>query len=289
MKSKSQCLEKNLTKLFCGVLLVVGTGLKAEKVIFRSDAEAPDAAKEWTGGIEVVSEKDYPGKKCFQSTSFRLLRSSKAIEIDPKKTYEISGWFKSSGKKFSLIYFGFVTLDEKNIPIYPQHIYTMPDTETTLVESCRKSDTVLKVADAKNWKADKHSCVAFNIDDSGKYADLPNRNLSSRGIAKVENKDSCWEIQLNTPCEQAYPKGTKIRVHRAGAVWMYSGASRKTVPDNWTKYSGKVKGMNINTDSNEKWRRGTKKIRVVIFANFYQKGNDYILKFKNIKIKELGK
>ncbi|MFC1461116.1 hypothetical protein ACFLQR_01180 [Verrucomicrobiota bacterium] len=73
---------------------------------------------------------------------------------------------------------------------------------------------IIQIADGSKWKSSRNAYIAFEVDDSGSYADLPNRKLSTyAGIAQVEDRGDYWEIYLKRKCNQDYPAGTKVREH----------------------------------------------------------------------------
>ena len=86
-------------------------------------------------------------------------------------------------------------------------------------------DTILKVTDASQWKADGvrtlYGRVAFNVDGTGNLKDLPNRDITGSGIPTVRQVANGWEVDLSIPLKKAYPKGTKIRQHRNKGAFCY--------------------------------------------------------------------
>ena len=209
-------------------------------------------------------------KLCFPCKGPTTIKGSEWITIDPLKRYTLSGWFKSVGKEPSNLYFGFMCFDADKRLIAAEQVAVIGATETTLYEECRKEDTLIKVAHAFKWKEDPHACIAFDVDDSGKYADLPNRNLSGFGIIKLEEKEGYWEVRLNEPCGRAYPAGTKVREHSAGPAYLYCAAASQSVPAEWTQYSGAVTGISVAGAGNARWWQGTKYAKLVLLLNSEQ-------------------
>jgi hypothetical protein len=161
--------------------------------------------------------------------------------------------------------------------ISPEHVGVVGATETTLYEDCKKEDTLIKVVHAFKWKEDPHACVAFAVDDSGEYADLPNRTLSRFGIINLVEKDGYWEVRLNEPCGRAYPAGTKVREHLSGPAHLYCTASPQVAPEEWTPFSGSVMGMSKAGAANGHWWRGTKYAKFIILANCEQNTDCIVL------------
>ncbi len=190
--------------------------------------------------------------------------------IDPNKRYTLTGWFKSVGKEPSNLYFGFMCFDADKKLIASEQVGVVGGTETVLYEDCKKEDTLVKVAHAFKWKENPRACIAFAVDDSGRYQDLPNRNLSGFGIIKLEEKDGYWEVRLNEPCGRAYPAGTKVREHAAGPAYLYCAAAAQAVPTEWTQYSGSVMGLSEAGAGNARWWPGTKYAKLVLLLNYEQ-------------------
>ena len=152
-------------------------------------------------------------KLCFPCKGPTTIKGREWITVDPVNRYTLSGWFKSVGKEPSNLCFGFMCFDADKRLIAPEQVAIIGATETTLCEDCKKEDTLIKVAHAFKWKEDPRACIAFDVDDSGKYADLPNRNLSGFGIIKLEEKEGYWAVRLNEPA------GAHIRPgRRSGSI-----------------------------------------------------------------------
>lgn len=267
----------NSYRTWLGVALLV-VGLVAAAVfagefvnlVKNGDAETGDL-NNWRGFTKIVSEGAHGGNWCFSRVGNARVTSREFIPIDPNKTYVLSGWMRSAGKDASKVYFGFVPCDAKKKRITPQQVLTITGTETILAEACGKGDTVIKVADGSKWKKITHARIAFEVDDSGQYTDLPNRKLSSPGVTKTENKGDYWEIHLKKPCGQAYAAGVKVREHASGGSYMYNAAGNKKVPAEWTLYSARVKGLAKRYGGRGKWWPGTRYVQILFLANYQQK------------------
>jgi len=197
--------------------------------------------------------------------------------VDPNKRYTLTGWFKSVGKEPSNLYLGFMCFDADKRLIASEQVGVVGGTETLLYEECKKEDTVIKVEHAFKWKENPRVCVAFDADDSGRYRDLPNRNLSGFGIIKLDEKDGYWEVRLNEPCGRAYPAGTKVREHSAGPAYLYCAAAAQAVPAEWTQYSGSVMGLSEAGAGNARWWPGTKYAKFVALLNYEQNEDCIVL------------
>ncbi|MBL4702118.1 MAG: carbohydrate binding domain-containing protein [Phycisphaeraceae bacterium] len=264
-------------KLGAGLLaLTLGfavSSVNAQNLITDGDAESGNV-KSWLR-VTSVSDDAHEGKHSFQVNGFANVQNKQIIAIDPEKTYTLSGWFKSAGEKPSKIYFGFAPLDDKKRTIYPWQINAIKGTQTTLVEACTKTDTVLKVADASKWIAHRNCAAAFDV--AADFSDLPNRKISNLGITAVENKGDHWEITFSKPCKQAKEAGTAIRLHRTSGTYIYAGAVNKIVPGQCTQYTAKIKGHSIKGTTIKQFWAGTQYVRILILANYAMKKEGVLL------------
>ncbi|MGD1001585.1 MAG: hypothetical protein ABSA67_12910 [Candidatus Brocadiia bacterium] len=250
-------------------------GLDADRAFAATSKSDPSGAS--SASPQAASANPLLDKLCFPCKGPTTIKGSEWITIDPVKRYTLTGWFRSVGKDPSSLYFGYMCFDADKRLIAPEQVGVLGATETVLHEDCKKEDTLIKVAHAFKWKEDPHACIAFDVDDSGKYADLPNRNLSGFGILKIEEKEGYWEVRLNEPCGRAYPAGTKVREHSAGPAYLYCAAAAQSVPAEWTQYSGTVAGLSTAGAGNAHWWQGTKYAKLVLLLNSEQNEDCIVL------------
>ena len=201
--------------------------------------------------------------KCYKTLAVSSI-SSELIPVDNSKVYVLSGMFKSADAKKTNIYFGLVPFDTNGDQIAPESVNAVDKTETELAVACSPGDTVIKIKDGSNWKiAKKNDLIAFDVDDSGKYRDLPNNNFAG-SVINAENKDGAWELTLDKPCGKTYPAGTKVRQHKSGSSYMYIVYKGQFQSNEWANLSGTVKDAR-NYGAGQFWPR-TKAVKVVILA-----------------------
>lgn len=104
------------------------------------------------------------------------------------------------------------------------------------------------------------------MDGSGECNDLPNRKLSSTGIASVEKGDAGWTVTLLRPCGRSYPAGTKVREHGGYLSCMYPAIRPKFHSSDWQRVSGDLKGMSKSGDDGNHFWRGTRYARIIVLA-----------------------
>ncbi len=236
--------------------------------------KTPEAAFEWNTWLKIHKYKS------FQHNNFTY--------VDPNTTYELSGMFKSSWIEQSRLYFGFAEYDKDFKRIASYHVWVVPWTETELTEPVKKWDKTITFKDingsmCSKWKNrhsfDLYAVVAFDVDDSWAYNDLPNRNVNPYNgtthpwssywksmRTMTDNWDTCT-VTFSWTMVHNYPAGTKIRMQQAWWNYNYIAAAGKIVPNTWTKYSWTVKGMSVQWLSNSKFRRGTQFIKPLFLAN----------------------
>lgn len=236
----------------------------AANLIKNAGAETGDISG-WTG-FASTSDKAQEGTKSFVLKPNGIAVSADVIEVDPKARYEVSG-FMMAEEGSGTCHFGFRPLDADKKQILSEQITMLKGTETKLREAATKGATVLKIENGQAWVFDEKwtpqfGCVAFNVDDSGAFADLPNRNISELGIKAIRQTDGQWEVELVKPLKADFAAGTKVRQHRAqgGAVWVES----KTVADQWVSFKGIRSGVSTTGQEPGKFWLGTKFIQVTI-------------------------
>ncbi len=235
---------------------------------------------------QVCTANPHSGKSCL-TTIVPVVISEDFIEVVPDKAYKVGGWFRSADGKPVNAYLGLAPFDKDKKPIESPNVLVIAGTETELVEDCLPACKILKVKDGSKWTLEnncgKYGLVAFNIDDSGKYLDLPNRELSAGcGIEKIEKKDGCWEISLKNPCGKIYRAGTKVREHRPGANYMYKWYQEAFQSKDWIHAEGTVKGIaETGTPVTSFWP-GTKYVKVVVM------GMGGKLNFDDMTFEEIG-
>ena len=214
-----------------------------------------------------ISSENHSGAYSFQKGGYGVIITSELIKIDPNRKYYQEGWFKSP--KNSRLYYGYITYDKNGRTILPQNILHRSGTETTLYEAISSSDEIIKITDGSGWST-SHSyyVIAFDIDDSGNYNDIPNFDISNRNIIRIENKGPYWEVEFLTSVGKTYPAGTKIREHYYSSTYMYNSASSEYVPNEWTKYSSVIEGESPTGETSGMWRKGSRYIRAMMLTNY---------------------
>lgn len=266
------------------LLLAAQPSHAAEANLVRNgDAELGNA-ENWGRKFTIVTDDVHSGKNSFQRKGPITILSDDFIPVDGEKTYVLSGWFKSQGEEPSRVYLGYVPYDENKTRIVCANVSVTAGSETALTAAVSKGDTVLKIANGAKWVAKSSAVVAFEVDASGEYKDLPNRKLSSSGIASVENKGDFWEVTLLKPCGMEYPAGTLVRQHNDGGAYIYNAAASKVIPKEWTECRGLIKGIAKSGSPTNRWWPGTKYARIMVMPHYKQAGPGFVLLVDDISM-----
>lgn len=246
---------RGIVILFLAVL-AAGT-ISAQEMTFNTK----DA---WTG----VSERNISLKNGVLTIRGRVtLVSRESFDIDPGKTYTLTGSFKAAGSESAKLYFGFSQYDKNGKDIQTINTDTIPWTDTVLLKPVKAADKVLVVNNAMKWK--KFSTCVIACNTSSDFKDLPNFNILEIPVKMTKKKSMQeWEIILAKSAGVNLPAGTNIRQHGGkGAGEMYTGGYL-TTSDQWQTLSGSASGRLLKGFSFRQWAPGAVKAKVCIRVNW---------------------
>ena len=212
--------------------------------------------------------------------------SSDFIPVKEGEVYRLSGDFKVVNNEPSRLFFGYALYTKDKKIILRRSVEYIKNTDTELVKGCKASDKIIYIKNAENWETGRDYLIAFVTDSSGKYSDLPNLNLSSMGIEKIEKSNNYYKIVLKKPCRKNYPAGTKIREHVSGDARIYNAVSGETISastkdlDHFKNFTNLIVTDNLPFMS--KLYPKTKYVRLFMRANCTTP--KATLRFKNIKM-----
>ena len=272
MKTDAKSTHIKITNAFLATALIavpcLNHSLQAENLLVNGDAEAGDISG-WTKFIE-VSPTAHAGVHSFvlagAKDSVGTAQSKEFIPVDPSSGYTVSGYFMSP-EGTGILHLGLACFDAQKRLFTSERITPVPQTETELVEEVKTGDKVVKIKNGSAWEFNaahtpKYGVVAFNVDDSGSYSDLPNPNLSQQGITTIRQAGGQWEVELAKPLKEGYSAGTKVRQHKvAGAsLWLAVGGAGK----DWAKISGNISGVSTVGREKGMFWPGTSFVRVTV-------------------------
>lgn len=206
-----------------------------------------------------------------------------SFAVDTDSDYVVSGEFRSldSGKTVTKLLFGVIPIDSSQI--LPQFINVVPGTDTELAADCSAGDSLLKIKNGNTWAAYRKpdiATVAFDIDDSEKLRDLPNRRVTPPGIVSILKKNDIWEVTLKKACGFNYPSGTPVRLHAYGWSAIYAVLRTEPIPAEWTKVSAVIRGKAKPVAQTNAWWSGTRKCS---FTISFQGGG---IQFRNLHLEK---
>ncbi len=206
---------------------------EAKNLIPAGDGEDVLALrKNWGGYIKCTDTDQHSGKGAILIDRAASVMTKTFIPIDSDKTYLISGWFKSKDpEQLSRIYFDvrYYTADKKAIK--PRSVQPASNV-SELARAAEKGATELLVTKNK-WPRAPHGILAVAFNAKEDLSDLP--NLEFARIKKYTYADEGYKITLSKPLTNAYPAGSKVRLHR---YRNYQGISKNRLPaDKWTQVS----------------------------------------------------
>jgi len=263
-------------------LAAAGICAQGQNLIVNGDAE--NGMENWNDNqVAVCAEKPHDGKNCFKSVAGNI-QTKELIPVDPSKAYKLSGWFRSGDNKKIKLLVGLVPHNESKKWLQSQFVNPVAGTETELVQNCKETDTVIKVKEAGKWKKEPtNSLIAFNVDATGGYKDIPNTELSTGNVIKVEQKGGSWELTLEKPCGKPYPAGTKVRQHQRSATYIYPLTVNDFNSTEWQEVSAVVKDVaQTGCYPGTKFWNSTKYVKIVILPI-----NGGIIYFDDLKLEEL--
>lgn len=268
----------NFKKIIMVTLMIGVTGsliANEAKVLMDFNPETPDS-KLIAKKVEISDKNEY-----FISKGCKWLILGKLTEIDPAKTYTLSGSFMAPGDKPETTYFGFICYDSKKKMIKRFCVLPLKNTMTELVAPAKKGDTEIKLKNCSKWKSSKKIPIVFKAEED--FSDLPNYLLQMGNNLKKDG--DIWVFSLDKPLRWDFEAGTKVRQHRHSGGYMYNVAAATKIKNKWTDIKNSIKGLYKDNGGYDKFWPGTTYIKVIIITNYNNK-KDGITYFKNIKLTE---
>ncbi len=249
-----------------------------------------DQAADWVrfGGKGSVTEVEADGSKAVEVKGDIRIRTKKMVEIDPAKTYRLSAQVRvAPDAEAGRFYMGLIPFDAKGKRIAPEEVTDVSKSETKLTNEVKVGDVVIIIKDGASWKDKGVLAIAFEVDESGKLADLPNRSVVAvKSVEKQE--DGTAKVTLAGKMKKAYPAGTAVRQHLFGGMYMYSLAGNAPVPAEWKTFSAVIKGEAARGVSSKQWWKDTRKASIMVLAN-YRGSEKNALLLKDVKLEEVTK
>ncbi|MFA6413659.1 MAG: hypothetical protein WCW53_13285 [Syntrophales bacterium] len=283
---KKMCLVFAAATIFAGICMHA-----EESKNLVANGNAASGSDNWqcgnadaTHSLQIVGGGP-DGANCFEVTGHTWVSSTENIPVDPNCEYRLTGWFRSGNDMANQVCVGLLLFDESFHPIVSTSVDVLEKSETVLTAEAQIGERVIKLKDASAWEAlfeNKQLTIAFEVDDSGEYRDLPNQYCYK--INDLLKKDGLWEATLAKPIPANFSAGTKVRAHVTSEHYVYAFEMKQCIGD-WTEYSGMIKPMIKFGPSTKAFWPGTKYARVLILANWGQNHGE-ILQFGNISLEK---
>jgi Tfp pilus assembly protein PilE len=210
-------------------------------------------------------------------------QSTDYIKVDPNKSYDQIGSFKSVGAGGnSRVYYGIATYDTDYNYIDDSMTNHYLNTETELSQDLKPGDTIVYVKNASNWKKtadwDGNKYLAIYP-----YKDYPIYTYTRRYYQFTDSNATNNTITLPSPYGGTLiPAGTKIANNFSSyGTYTYSTVCGDTIPNIWTTYTSIITGNSINTSTWQQFRYGTKYIKVLFLLN-YSQSSSYAMLFDDV-------
>lgn len=190
--------------------------------------------------------------------------SNRRETIQPDTVYSISAQIRlAPGKEaktpFSI---GFYSLDKNNRVIQTSAVFFTAGSETEIAADVKEGDKVIKIKDGSKWK--KNGYVAYDIDPTGKYRDLPCHTIINAVSVDVKKNGDVYEVVLPKPAGKNLSAGVAVRQHLSGWSFLTSNSCKATA--DWQNVSWKVRPGEAKTNTRSTWLFGARKFVVVMVA-----------------------
>jgi len=256
-----------------------------------------------TSNVAKTQEESHSGQYSLRFEKIYDYTSNNLTFIDPTKEYMLEWYFKwiTTDGSPTYFYYWFAEYDEDFKLITPNRVNLIPWTETTLSQEVKKTDRAIHFYcddtiynNWYNWIV-YHSLVAFEIDDSWAYNDLPNSNLSwyisnqyntsnIKSLLSRSGNNCTISYHPNVPDGRVwknYPAWTKIRLHRSWWTYNYKVASNAKLSWEWEYFSWSVKWESLYWIDNNYFRRWTRFVKILILPNRWSRTVDGVIYSNN--------
>ncbi|MBP3920724.1 MAG: prepilin-type N-terminal cleavage/methylation domain-containing protein [Bacilli bacterium] len=235
------------------------------------------------------------------SSTVKILLNDDFIPIDVGKKYEM-GITAKSDKGDSYYYLGFVSYDIDKKEILARYVTYVPNSLTTLARDLNVGDEYIYLTDMADWDKTtnayyRHGFIFWNYTDSTGYT-YPELTYSRNVIHNQYSNENIEigvdvdgeivnRIRLNSPWSYGnMPSGTKLSQSTDGNTFNYNIFAGNMNSD-FYDYSGNVFGVSSDgTLSNNKFRYGTKYIKILSLDNYNAKPN-VTTSYKDFYIREV--
>ena len=174
--------------------------------------------------------------------------SKKRFAVDPDAEYIFTVKIKNLTGKSLPVYIGAAVAG-----LSARQVYSIPGTETELLQDVKKGDLEIRVKTVSEWKP--NGFVAFNADSSG--SDKPNRALA----AVKSIGEGTISLKQGAPC--AAKAGSLVREHCEGPTYNWAGAVYAQAGKK-VSFSGRLKGIAEGQPTAGFFWPGTRQFQLIV-------------------------
>ncbi|MBO4649412.1 MAG: hypothetical protein J5806_14785 [Lentisphaeria bacterium] len=234
---------------------IYGRNLAPEEFLSERPVERkknPYERKKITETLLKTDVSEYNGLSAGNSglalTKQTAVLSKKRFAVDPDAEYLFTLKMKNLSGKSYPVYIGAAAAG-----ISARQVYSLPGTETELIQEVKKGDLNIRVKNVSGWKP--NGFVAFNADRSG--SDKPNRMLA----AVKSIGEGTITLKQGAPC--AAKAGTLVREHCDGPTYNWAGAVFAQAGKE-VSFSGKLKGIADGQPTAGFFWPGTRQFQLIV-------------------------
>lgn len=226
-------------------------------------AEDPETVAKWLGKVRRVEDDAHSGSACMEIDTVTSVNVPGQVEIDPTKTYELSGFFKSmrpDQRSRILLDIRYLTAD--GTPIKPWMINPVSGV-SELMKDVNVGDATIHVAKT-DWNPKRKTMLSLAFNAQEDQSDLP--NFDAVGVKNMKETDNAYVFELVKPVKQSYPAGTKVRLHR---YLDYPRVWNNSVPTEWTRYAVAIAAKPLPGDRKQNYIwPGAKFVKVKLIHHY---------------------
>ena len=226
--------RKEFGKMKKLMLIAIGCAAlisSAAEVVFDGNKAAAWNSNRFADGNDVVTG----------TLGYLAVKSKKMIPIEAGKKYVFSGEFRmiNTPAKAPILYFGFFPMTADGKEISYLSVTSAAKNLAEVAKDVKVGDTSITLKGAESWKPSVYHRIVFNARED--KSDLPNFDIAPipDWTKLKKNADGTIEVFFKKPLTKACAAGTKVRLHSAGASYVYAG-SRK-MNNEWVTFKKEFK------------------------------------------------
>ncbi len=234
------------------------------------------------------TEEYYFEPGSFRQSLRRTRMTDEIVPVDANYEYEVCTYIKGEWEEGTTprFYAGVVPYDADRRRIRPNNVRWRSGTDTFLAQPLAQGDTEIYLEDASNWVDFEHSydghrrtigIYPYTNDEGYSYpAYTYTRHVRSNAwdIDAVDFEENIiylnhsWNLSNPADPNGVWPAGTPVANHHSGGSYMYTAASNRNTPEEWTQFCGTIRGLSsLGGGSSSYFWQGTEYVRFLWLLN----------------------